>query len=107
MRKIYSQFTDTTGRPGHAVADITYQSDDSGSGWVSPGRQTLKAAINDGKRYMRSHPDASISVTAEATLTHLLTDTGEIISQTTDSTLVGMILPGGEYVTIDEDIRWL
>lgn len=113
MKHIYRYWIEKpSNKEGYSVAEITYHAEShfDGDGKIEEvfgkERKTLKAAINDGKKFYEKNPDALVSIYAFATLTSYYDDGTEESRPDTDCARIGSI-HNGEYFDLHEQHDWL
>lgn len=110
----YEERKEGTRRDGYSVADIYFQAnaivEENGyhvKDWYGKERKTLKAAINDAKRFYKKYPEAYFSIYAYATLTDYYEDGTLVRKPDNDCARIGSIIHDGEYFDLCESVDWL
>lgn len=112
MKHIYSYWEAfPSKREGYSVAVITFDFDaidEKGNEHFGKSRNTLKEAINDAKRYFKTHSDSYFSIYAHAILTDYYTDSGEKVRKPEEDCIrIGSLTPFGDYLDLCESADWL
>lgn len=118
MKHIYSYWKEVstknhTEKEGYSVADITFHfdaCDESGNDLIfGKDRKTLKAAINDAKRFFkkRNNDTDYYGIYANAVLTDYYDDGSVARKPSEDCARIGSLDPNGQYFDMCEDVDWL
>lgn len=113
MKHIYRYWKECrpNGKEGYSVAEVTFNfeaSNDFDTVEYGKERKTLKATINDAKRYLKKNEDKEYyySIYAYAKLSDYYDD-GTLIRTDEDSARIGTLDVNGEYFDLCESHEWL
>lgn len=111
MKHIFRHWEELSSkRKGYSEADITFSFDtvdDVGNEYYGRKRKTLQAAINDAKRYFKTHRDWYYSIYAHATLREFYQDDTQAYKTVYDCARLGSLTLDGEYFDLCESVDWL
>ena len=113
MKKIFEYWKEgKSGREGYTIAEIEFAaenfiSETGDTTWYGEKRKTLRAAINDGKRYFAKHPNEYIIVYAWAKITPYYNDGTQRHKSYDDCVSLGSIDPNGNYFDFCTPVDWM